>query len=96
MTVKLAAAEAFGPHDPGLKFTDDIKNSPPEIRFIGGEMDAEDGSRNILHFRVTKIEDGKITIDANHILAGQDLTFVVTITEVRDPTAEEIRQQNAS
>jgi FKBP-type peptidyl-prolyl cis-trans isomerase SlyD len=31
-----------------------------------------------------------VTVDANHPLAGLDLTFDVTVVEVRDATAEEV------
>ena len=85
VTVRIPAADAFGPHDPSLTFTDDIENSPPEVRFIGAEIDLENASREVLHFRVTRIEDDKITIDANHVFAGMDLTFLVTVQNVKDP-----------
>jgi FKBP-type peptidyl-prolyl cis-trans isomerase SlyD len=39
---------------------------------------------------VTKIEGDDITIDGNHPLAGEDLTFVVEIIEVRPATADEL------
>ena len=39
---------------------------------------------------VTKVTDTHVTIDANHPLAGQDLTFDVEVTEVRDATDEEV------
>jgi len=38
---------------------------------------------------VTKVEEDKVTLDANHPLAGVDLNFDVTIREVRDATEEE-------
>ena len=33
---------------------------------------------------VTKIEDGKITVDGNHPFAGKTITFGVTVVGVRD------------
>lgn len=39
---------------------------------------------------VTKITDTHVTLDANHPLAGMDLTFDVEITEIRDATEEEL------
>lgn len=44
---------------------------------------------------VKKIEDDKITIDANHELAGKDLTFDVEVVEVRDLTEEEKSQMTS-
>ena len=89
VTVNLPWQEAFGPHDPGLTFTDDIENAPPEMRCLGAKMDAESSSGDILHFVVTKIENGKITIDANHVLAGKDVSFLITINDIRSPTEQE-------
>jgi FKBP-type peptidyl-prolyl cis-trans isomerase SlyD len=40
-------------------------------------------------FRVTGIENGKLTVDANHPLAGQTVTFVVTVQDIRDATDDE-------
>lgn len=94
VTVRLADEEAFGPHDPGLTFTDDIDNAPQELRFVGAELEAQNEQGEVLRFRVTSVGDDKITVDANHPMAGQDITFVITITEVRDPTAAELGEHN--
>ncbi len=39
---------------------------------------------------VVKIEDDKITVDANHPLAGETLHFSVSIEEIRDANKEEL------
>jgi FKBP-type peptidyl-prolyl cis-trans isomerase SlyD len=39
---------------------------------------------------VTEVEDEKVTIDANHPLAGKPLNFELKVVDVRDATAEEI------
>lgn len=41
-------------------------------------------------FRVTRIADGKLTVDANHPLAGQTAKFVVTIVGLRPATLDEV------
>lgn len=82
VTVEIPWARAFGPHDPGLTFTDEIDNSPPDLRYVGAELAAENAAGEVLEFRVTRIADGKITIDANHPLAGKDLVFAVTVKTV--------------
>ena len=38
--------------------------------------------------KITKIEDGKVTIDVNHPLAGKDLVFKVKVVGVNDPEEE--------
>jgi FKBP-type peptidyl-prolyl cis-trans isomerase SlyD len=88
--VELSPEEAFGDNDPNLTFTDDIVNAPPEVHYVGAEVEAQNEYGETRQFRVTRIEDGKITVDANHPLAGQTLTFRVTVREVRDPTSGEM------
>jgi FKBP-type peptidyl-prolyl cis-trans isomerase SlyD len=37
-----------------------------------------------------RIEDGKLTVDGNHPLAGKTLRVPVRVQEVRDPTYDEL------
>lgn len=88
--VELNPAEGFGEPDPGLTFTDDIANVPPEYRALGAIVEFENDAGEAMQFRVTKIADGKLTIDANHPLAGQTVVFKVNIVAIRDATLDEI------
>jgi FKBP-type peptidyl-prolyl cis-trans isomerase SlyD len=88
--VLLRAQEAFGPHDPGLTFSDSIENAPEELRHVGAELDAENERGEAMHFRVVRVNDAEITVDGNHPLAGQDITFIVRVTDVRDATPAEL------
>jgi len=88
--VTLPPEEAFGPHDPGLTFTDDIDNVSPELRKVGAQLEAQNASGDILQFVVTHIEDGKLTVDGNHPLAGQTVKFLVEVKDVRDATEQEV------
>lgn len=93
--VTLAPDEGFGHYDPSLTFTDDAENVPAELRHIGAQLEAQNARNEILTFIVTRIENGKLTVDANHPLAGQTVQFRVTVREVRDATAEELRAGQA-
>jgi FKBP-type peptidyl-prolyl cis-trans isomerase SlyD len=86
----LSPAEGFGLHDPALTFTDDLENVPPELRFLGAKLEAQNASGEMLNFVVTRIENGKLTVDANHPLAGQTVKFRVTVRALRDATPEEL------
>lgn len=88
--VVLSPKEGFGLPHPELTFTDDIDNVPPEFRRIGAEVEFENDRGETMKFLVTKIENGKLTVDANHPLAGQTVTFIVNVVSVRDATASEI------
>jgi FKBP-type peptidyl-prolyl cis-trans isomerase SlyD len=39
---------------------------------------------------VTKVEDGMVTVDGNHPLAGQTLHFAIEVVDVRDASVEEV------
>lgn len=52
------------------------------------ETQSQDG--HIMLVTVTAIEDGEVTIDANHPLAGEVLHFDVTVEEVREATEDEL------
>ncbi|MBI3545786.1 MAG: FKBP-type peptidyl-prolyl cis-trans isomerase [Gammaproteobacteria bacterium] len=90
VTLQLAPADAFGEHDPKLSFTDDIENVPPELRQIGRDFEAHNAKGESMIFTVTGIENNKLTVDANHPLAGQTISFEVTVRDIRDATLEEI------
>lgn len=87
----LSPEEGFGPHDPALTFTDDLENVPPELRYLGANLEAQNASGEMLTFVVKRIENGKLTVDANHPLAGQTVKFVVTVNDVRDANPDELR-----
>jgi len=82
----------FGDHDPSLTFTDAIENVPPEFRFVGAEVQMESESGEVRTFYVTRIENGRLTVDGNHPFAGKTLKVRVRIIEVREPTADELTE----
>jgi FKBP-type peptidyl-prolyl cis-trans isomerase SlyD len=89
--VVLTQEEGFGPSDPNLMFIDDINNVPPQFRKIGAEVEMQNSSGEMKQFVVSKIENGKLTVDGNHPLAGKTIKFIVTIGLVRDATQEELQ-----
>ena len=82
-------AQGFGDHDPDLTFSDDISNVPPEFRRLGAEVQMQNEAGEVKAFYVSKIEDGKLTVDGNHPLAGKHLKVRVKILEVRDATQDD-------
>jgi len=85
----------FGHHDPNLTFTDDVDNVPPQFRTVGAEVQMRSESGDVRTFYVTRIENGRLTVDGNHPLAGRNLVVHVRITDVRDPTAQELMADRA-
>jgi FKBP-type peptidyl-prolyl cis-trans isomerase SlyD len=90
LEVAISPEEGFGPHDPAMTFTDDIENVPPQFREIGAQVEMQNEDGEVKTFMVSRIEDGKLTVDGNHPFAGKNITFIVKVTEVRDATPDEI------
>ena len=88
--IKLSPEEGYGLRDESLVFTDDIDNVPPQFRRIGAEVMFENASGETKVFYVTAIEDGQLTLDGNPSLAGQTVTCLVNVVDIRDATPEEI------
>ncbi len=89
LNVTIPAADAYGEHDDQkiqtvsraqLKSIHDLEE--------GMQLQASGPQGNMI-VTVAKIEGDKVTLDGNHPLAGKDLTFDVTVQDVRDATAEE-------
>lgn len=57
---------------------------------VGMQFQAQADNGQAMMVAVTAVSDDIITIDANHPLAGKQLTFDVEITEVREGSEEEI------
>lgn len=88
--VVLPPEDAFGERDPELAFTDDLDNVPPQFRHVGAQVQMANEAGDTRTFYVTRIEDGKLTVDGNHPLAGQNATCVVSILNIREATADEL------
>lgn len=88
--VTLTADEGFGQPDPSLIFVDEIDNAPPEFRMVGAKPSFENAQGELVEMTVTKIENGKITIDGNHPFAGKEITFHVTVMGIRPALPDEL------
>lgn len=89
--ITLNPDDTFGAPDPELIFTDSVNNVPPQFHRLGAEVEFQNDQGEIKSFTVTKIEDGLLTIDGNSPLVGKNLTFKVTIHDIRDATEKEIK-----
>ncbi len=88
--IKVAAADAYGQKDHQLILKAPKSELPvPQVkvgdRFKGGP------DQHSPIFTVIEVGDTEVTLDGNHPLAGQDLTFNVEITEIREATPQELQ-----
>ena len=89
VAVKLTPEEGFGAHDPELTYTDSIENVPDEFRRVGADVEMMNDQGDSKKFTVTRIEDGKLTVDGNHPMAGKTIIFRIKVTDIRDATPAE-------
>ncbi len=86
----LPPGDAFGERDPDLSFTDNIDNVPPQFRQVGAQVQMSNEAGETKTFYVTSIEEGMLTVDGNHPLAGQNAVCVVNILDIREATPDEL------
>jgi FKBP-type peptidyl-prolyl cis-trans isomerase SlyD len=56
----------------------------------GLELSVKDDSGQSRYARVDSIEGDTVTLNFNHLLAGDELHFNVKVVGLREPTAEEL------
>jgi len=82
-TAKIPAAEAYGPvrEDMIARVGKDQlpEGLSPEV---GQKLQVPQNDGHMLVVTVTEVDDSHITLDANHPLAGKDLTFDIELVEV--------------
>jgi FKBP-type peptidyl-prolyl cis-trans isomerase SlyD len=93
--VELDPEEGYGHHDPALRVTASLEAFPPEAHHLGARLEGEAPDGRVLSFRVVKMENGQLTVDGNHPLAGRRLRFVLEVLDIRDASAAEIAAGHA-
>jgi FKBP-type peptidyl-prolyl cis-trans isomerase SlyD len=96
VTVSVSPEQGFGPHREELTYTDDIENVPEEFRRIGAQVPMMNDQGETKTFVVTRIEGGRLTVDGNHPYAGKTVEFSMTVTDIREPTDEELESGRAA
>jgi len=82
-TVKIPADEAYGQQKPEMIFDIEKTNFPPEAEIKVGmqfQMTTQEGHPMVV--TVLEIMEDKVKMDANHPLAGKDLTFKIELVEI--------------
>jgi peptidylprolyl isomerase len=82
-TVNIVAAEAYGPHHP--EGVQEIERSaiPEDVAVeIGGKLQAMSSDNEPMVLTVVAIGNDTVTLDANHPLAGKDLSFEIELVEI--------------
>ncbi len=82
-TIQISAEKAYGPHDENMVIEVERQFIPEDVQIEAGmqmEMRQEDGM--VIPVTVTNVTAESVTVDANHPLAGKDLSFDIELVEI--------------
>jgi len=81
--VNIPADKAYGPHRKEMIAVIDKTQFPPEIEAkMGSMLDVRQEDGSTVSVTITNVSDSDVTLDANHPLAGKDLTFDLQLVEI--------------
>jgi peptidylprolyl isomerase len=79
----ISAADAYGPYDDELIIEVDKASFPDNIApAIGQHLQLRQEDGEAFAAVVTEVDGDSVVLDANHPLAGQDLTFEIELVEI--------------
>jgi FKBP-type peptidyl-prolyl cis-trans isomerase 2 len=82
-TMTIPSENAYGPHREEMVVSVDRDQFPPDITPEIGQqlqMQRPDGQKMVVS--VAEVSEATVTLDANHPLAGKDLTFEINLVEI--------------
>lgn len=83
-TVEIPCAEAYGPVDPNARQSIPRDQIPADIPTAPGtQLQMQTPNGQVVPVTVVEATEAEITLDANHPLAGRDLTFEVELVEIK-------------
>lgn len=82
-TEVIPAQQAYGSHRDEMVVVVDRAQMPPEMQpEIGQQLEIRQPSGESIPVVITDVSEAEITLDANHPLAGEDLTFDIKLVEI--------------
>ena len=91
LSVTIPPAEAYGERNDALTHTVglDMFENQDDVK-VGNQFQAQASDGDMMVITITAVNGDQVTIDGNHPLAGEELSFKVKVVDVRDATAEEL------
>ncbi len=82
-SITIPSDEAYGPYYEDMVLTVDRSEFPPDLELeVGQRLQVRQADGYVFAVTVTEITDDEVTLDANHPLAGEDLTFAIELVEI--------------
>ena len=82
-TAEIPAAEAYG--EPNSQMVVEVEKAqlPEDLEpEVGVQLQLNQPDGQAIPVQITAVTEDKVTLDANHPLAGQDLTFEIEVVEI--------------
>jgi FKBP-type peptidyl-prolyl cis-trans isomerase SlyD len=93
--VIIEAQDAYGDYDPeSLQVAKKDEFSEEIPLEVGTFLDLEDQEGEGLSAQIIEADEETVTLDFNHPLAGKDLTFEITVRDLRPATQEELDHEH--
>lgn len=91
LEVQVTPADGYGDHDPAQVQQVPRRALPPKLELEHGmQLMVRSPSGESFPVRVVAFDDEKVSLDANHPLAGVTLFFSVTVRSIRPASEEEL------
>jgi peptidylprolyl isomerase len=82
-TNTIPADQAYGPHQEEMVLIVERDAFPADIDpALGQQLEVRQADGRTIDVIITEITESSVTLDANHPLAGQDLTFEIQLVEI--------------
>ena len=82
-TVNISPEKAYGPHHKELVVDVERSRLPDDLKLeVGRHVQIRQPNGGTIQAKVTSMSESKITLDANHPLAGKVLTFDIKLVEI--------------
>lgn len=82
-TEKIPMTEAYGPYREEMVVAVNKEQLPADLEpEVGQQLQVRQPDGQMIPVYVTEVNDSTVTLDANHPLAGYDLTFDIELVEI--------------
>jgi len=81
--VDVPSEDAYGPLDPNARQAVPRAEIPAEIPLdLGTQLQVQTPQGQVMPVTVVEVTESEVVLDANHPLAGRDLTFAIELVEI--------------
>jgi len=83
-TINIPADQAYGPYHDDLILVIERDQLPEDLApEVGQQLQMTQADGEVVRVMISDVSEATVTIDANHPLAGKDLTFEIELIEIQ-------------